>query len=103
VAVIGGVELPPFRLETEALDRLDPRVEILALALLDRLSSFRIDRSPAAELPDVFDDDPLHPKFCEPGDDVPRVRTLLIRRRLAAARDRMMRAGRRGHQEVEVA
>ncbi len=103
VAVIRRVQLSPFGLETEALDRFDPCVKVFALAGLDRLAGSRIDRSPADELPHVFDDHALHAEFGEPRNDVPRIGALLVAGWFASARDAVMRACRRGHEKIEIA
>lgn len=101
--IVGRVQLAPFGLEPEPLDRFNPCMEIFTLAGRDRLTSANVDRTPSAEFPHVFDDDALHAQFGQPGDDVPWVAALLIARRLAASRYRMMCACWRGHQQVEVA
>src|SRR5581483_4761701 len=73
VAIVGGVELAPFRLESEATDGVDPRAKIFALAGLDRLAAARVDRTPAAKLPDILDDQALDAQLRQPSDDMPGV------------------------------
>src|SRR5262249_19970437 len=78
VAIVGGVELAPFRIEAEPADGVDPGAEIFALARLDRRASARVDRAPADDFADVLDDDALDAQLGEPGHDVPGVGALLV-------------------------
>jgi len=75
---IRRVKDPPVDLEPESFDRLDPRLEILAAARLERTTGTDVDRTPVNELAYVFHDETANAKFREPSNDMLRVRPLLI-------------------------
>ena len=102
VAVIRSAKEPVVGLVAERLESFEPCLERRALLAGDRSARGRADRPPPLPFGNVLDQDDRRHQGLRPAQDVPRRGPALVIHRLPAAGNAVMRAFRRGPQEIKL-